>query len=131
VDIAEALAHLSGQRSSGPLVTLRPDGSPHAAIVSAVVMGDALWVSSTQSRRKTSNIRHDPRVTYITGTGPWVAIDGTATILDDAEETPERLRVYYRAAAGEHPDWAEYDEAMIQEQRLIIQITPTRAYGFI
>ena len=48
----------------------------------------------------------------------------------DGGDVLERLRTYYRTARGEHPDWADYDRAMVQEQRLIIEIEPARAYGF-
>jgi hypothetical protein len=41
----------------------------------------------------------------------------------------EKLRTYYRTARGEHPDWEDYDRAMIRDERLIIEIRPARAYG--
>ena len=34
-----------------------------------------------------------------------------------------------RTARGEHPDWDDYDRAMIRDRRLIIEIAPARAYG--
>ena len=36
---------------------------------------------------------------------------------------------YYREAAGEHPDWDEFRRVMVAEQRLLLRITPQRAYG--
>ena len=41
----------------------------------------------------------------------------------------EALRHYYRKVRGEHPDWAEYDAAMIADQRLLLAISIERAYG--
>ncbi len=33
---------------------------------------------------------------------------------------------YFRAVAGEHPDWDEYRAAMTQQGKALIRITPTR-----
>ena len=39
----------------------------------------------------------------------------------------EDLRAVYRAAAGrEHPDWAEYDAAMVEQGRAVILLRPAR-----
>lgn len=127
MDITQALKHVE-QNGAGTLVTLRADGSPHASVVLAAVVDGRLWISSTQDRLKTRNLRHDPRVTFASGIRPWAAIDGRATVRD-GEDVLERLRRYYRAASGEHPDWNEYDDAMIRERRLIIDVEPVRAYG--
>ena len=48
---------------------------------------------------------------------------------DDA--TADELVEYYRAVAGEHPDWDEYRRAMVDDQRLVVRIRPTRAYGML
>ena len=37
----------------------------------------------------------------------------------------------YRAVAGEHPDWDEYRKAMVDEQRSVLRVRPTRAYGMV
>ena len=39
----------------------------------------------------------------------------------------ELLVDYYRRVAGEHPDWAEYRRAMVDEKRCLIRITVERA----
>jgi hypothetical protein len=41
----------------------------------------------------------------------------------------EALRHYYRKVRGEHPDWAEYDAAMVTEQRLLLSVSVERVYG--
>lgn len=127
MDIDEALAHFT-EHGAGVLTTLRPDGSPHLSVVFASVVDDSLWISSTQGRVKTRNVRRDPRVAFASGLRPWAAVEGTATI-HDGHDVLERLRTYYRTARGEHPDWDDYDRAMVEEQRLVIEITPARAYG--
>jgi hypothetical protein len=48
---------------------------------------------------------------------------------DDA--TVDELVDYYRAAAGEHPDWDEYRRVMVSEGRRVVRLRPTRAYGML
>jgi PPOX class probable F420-dependent enzyme len=127
MDISRALEHIR-QNGAGTLVTLLPDGRPHVSVVFASVVDDALYISSRQPLVKVKNIRRDPRVVFASGIRPWAAVEGTARI-HDGDDVLERLRTYYRTARGEHPDWLDYDRAMIEEQRLIIEITPGRAYG--
>jgi hypothetical protein len=33
--------------------------------------------------------------------------------------------------SGEHPDWDEYRQAMVDDRRLLLTITPTHAYGML
>lgn len=128
MDIAEALAFYEEAKQPGTLVTLFGDGRPQVSIVVPAVIDGHLWVSATQSRAKTRNIRGDARVTFVSGTGPWVAVEGTARIID-GDDVLEKLRRYYHTLRDEHPDWADYDRAMREEQRVIIDMTPSRAYG--
>ena len=46
---------------------------------------------------------------------------------DDA--TVEALIDLYRSMAGEHPDWDDYRRAMVAEERVVLTIRPTHAYG--
>lgn len=112
----------------GTLATIGTAGPPQLSVVFGSVIDGELWISSTQTRRKTLNIRANPHASFLSGTGPWTAVEGTARI-EEGGDLAERLRRYYRAAGGEHPDWDEYDAAMVAEQRVIIAITPVRAYG--
>ena len=36
---------------------------------------------------------------------------------------------YYRAAAGEHPDWDEYRAVMVSDRRVLMTLTVSRVYG--
>jgi hypothetical protein len=58
--------------------------------------------------------------------GEWMQIDGEATIVR-LPEAMEPLVDYYRALAGEHPDWADYRAAMERERRVLVRVTLTRA----
>ncbi|MGC2379733.1 MAG: PPOX class F420-dependent oxidoreductase, partial [Mycobacterium sp.] len=39
-------------------------------------------------------------------------------------EAVESLVDYYRAIAGEHPDWDEYRSAMLNQRKCLIRVTP-------
>jgi len=36
---------------------------------------------------------------------------------------------YYRAAAGEHPDWAEYRAVMVADRRVLMTLRVEKVYG--
>ncbi|MEA3215805.1 MAG: hypothetical protein QOJ19_1961, partial [Acidimicrobiia bacterium] len=36
---------------------------------------------------------------------------------------------YYRQAAGEHPDWAEYRSVMVADRRVLMAMKVERVYG--
>jgi hypothetical protein len=44
----------------------------------------------------------------------------------DATEDVEPFVEYFRCIAGEHPDWAEYREAMVKQGKSLLLITPER-----
>ena len=54
--------------------------------------------------------------------GPWVQVYGDAEVLD-GEDGVEALVDYFRSAAGEHPDWEEYRQAMRDRAKVAIAIT--------
>ena len=57
--------------------------------------------------------------------GAWVQVDGECEVLD-APESVEPLVEYFRNISGEHPDWDEYRQAMLDQDKSILRITPTR-----
>ena len=126
MDLSEALV-FAREAKRCILGSINPDGSPHLVPVFAAAKDGRLLVSTPRTTVKARNIARDPRVTMAFGIRPWVAIAGTARIVTD--DLPARLREYYRLASGEHPDWDDYDRAMEREQRVLLEITPERAYG--
>ncbi len=121
------------------LVTRRPDGSPHLSNILYVVgEDDAIRISVTDTRAKTRNLRHDPRAAlYVTRPDfwVWVVMEGTVSLSEVAratdDPTTEALVDLYRSAQGEHPDWAEFRQAMVDEQRLVATFRAERAYGML
>lgn len=110
----------------GVLTTCRQDGRLQMSPILMGIDEEGLAViSSRETAYKVKNLRRDPRASVcIFGDrffGQWLQIDGTAEILS-LPEAMEPLVTYYRTNFGEHPDWEEYRQAMVQEQRLLIRI---------
>ena len=57
--------------------------------------------------------------------GAWVQVEGDAELIT-LPDAVEPLVDYFRAISGEHPDWAEYRQAMVDQGKALIRITPTR-----
>jgi PPOX class probable F420-dependent enzyme len=112
------------------LLTTRADGTPQASPVTGGV-DDAgrVVVTTYPERAKTRNARRDTRTSVVVLSddfdGPWVQVDGDCEVVDAADDV-EPFVEYYRAVAGEHPDWAEYRQAMLDQGKSLLRITPTR-----
>jgi PPOX class probable F420-dependent enzyme len=117
------------------MATLHPDGRPQLSLVRPWVRDEAIEVSLTEQRVKTRNLRHDPRVALLAaeaGDGRFVVAEGRAELTpvstSPGDDTGRRLTALYRALAGEHPDWADYHRAMVDDRRLIARITVDHTY---
>jgi PPOX class probable F420-dependent enzyme len=112
------------------LTTYRTDGSLQSSPVTGGV-DDAgrIVIASYPQRAKSANLRRDARVSVTVLSdefnGPYVQVDGDAEVvlLPDAVEP---LVDYFRAIAGEHSDWDEYRQAMVDQGKCLIRVTPTR-----
>ena len=112
------------------VITARSDGSPQASPVTCGVdEAGRIVVATYPSRAKTRNARNDPHVSVVVLSddfgGPWVQIDGDAEVID-VPEAVEPLVSYYRAIAGEHPDWDDYRAAMLRQGKSLLRVTPRR-----
>jgi PPOX class probable F420-dependent enzyme len=126
MDLTEARQFLA-THSQAVLATWRRDGRLQMSPVTVGVdaAGRAI-ISSRETAYKTRNLRRDPRASLCVFVddfyGPWVQVDGTAEIVT-LPEAMEPLIDYYRRLSGEHPDWAEYRQAMERDQRVLIRLT--------
>lgn len=112
------------------LITTRADGRPQASPVTGGVDDHGRIVISTYPERaKTTNARKRPEVSVVALSdefdGAWVQVDGTCKVIDPPESV-EPLVDYYRCIAGEHPDWDEYRQAMRDQGKSLLRITPVR-----
>jgi PPOX class probable F420-dependent enzyme len=97
------------------LSTLEPDGKPHSSVVWVGRDGDELVFALPESRRKTANIRRDPRVAVVIydAASPYesVQVQGTASIEDDPDGVliDQLSHKYtggpYPGFAGPNPQW--------------------------
>ena len=111
------------------VTTRRRNGSLQSSPVTGGVTGDGLIaVSSYPERAKVANIRRDPRVSVLVLSddfgGPWVQVETTGTVVD-LPEAVDALVEYYRCISGEHPDWAEYRRAMVDQDKCLLRLEPT------
>jgi PPOX class probable F420-dependent enzyme len=122
----------------GVLATIKSNGIPQLSPVTPFYDRDAevVYVSMTDGRAKTANLRRDPRaaleVTSADGWS-WATAEGAVTLTgpgtDPAGAEVEALVDYYRRAAGEHPDWDEYRSVMVSDRRVLMTLTVERVYG--
>jgi PPOX class probable F420-dependent enzyme len=128
---AAELTEFIRTRHHAIVITSRGDGGPQASPVTCGVDDQGRIVIATYPERaKTRNARRRPErvsVVFLSDDfgGPWVQVDGTAEVLDVPEAT-DALVDYYRSVSGEHPDWAEYREAMVAQGKSLLRITPVR-----
>jgi len=111
------------------LITSRASGAPQASPVTGGVDEEGrLVISSYPERAKSKNARRRPQVSVLvlsdTFNDAWVQVDGTCEVLD----VPEGLDAfveYFRSISGEHPDWDEYRQAMVDQGKCLLRIMPT------
>ena len=121
------------------LTTIRANGRPQLSNVLHHVFDDGIIrISITADRAKYKNLAREPwAALHVTQSDFWayavlegdVELSPIAVRVDDP--TVDELVEYYRAAVGEHNDWTAYREAMVADRRVIVRLTPTRAYGML
>ncbi|MFI7133904.1 PPOX class F420-dependent oxidoreductase [Nonomuraea sp. NPDC050153] len=122
----------------GVLATIKSDGRPQLSPVMPFYDREAeiVYVSMTEGRAKTANLRRDPRAA-LEVTSPdgwsWATAEGTVTLTgpgaDPRGPEVEALVDYYRRAAGEHPDWEEYRSVMVSDRRVLMTMAVEHVYG--
>jgi PPOX class probable F420-dependent enzyme len=144
------IAGLLASRRNGTLATLRRDGRPQLSVVTYAwypddrAHGEAgegreiVRISTVEGRAKVANLRRDPRASFLVSGGSgwsYAVVDGTVELSPVAashdDETVEELITVYRDAAGEHPDWADYRRAMVDDHRLVARLVVEHAYGLV
>lgn len=127
------------ERHHGVLTTNKRDGRPQLSNVTYVVGDDAvIRISVTDARAKTRNLRRDPRASlHVASSDFWAYaviecdVELMPVTTDPHDPTADALVDYYRSVMGEHGDWEEYRLAMVSDQRLLLLLTPTHAYGML
>jgi PPOX class probable F420-dependent enzyme len=143
VDLQQMRRLIGVEHGLSVVSLVRPDGTVSASVVNAgvlphpvdgaTVIGFVVAGSSYKRRR----LRVEPHLTLTVRVGwEWQTVDGSAELIGPLDphpsapvDVPELLRAVFRAAGGTHPDWAEYDRVMADEQRTAVLVTPSRVYG--
>ena len=124
----------------GVITTYQRNGAMHTSIVvCGAYRGNAAFVIVYGNSAKTRNLRRDPRCTVMAVDNDWrsnVAVEGQARLQDyrntDAEEFRVLLREVFRACGDkDHPDWEEYDRAMVSQDAVVVLVKPERVYGML
>ena len=131
------LKRFVAENRRGVLTTFRRDGSAQMSIITCGPYQDGVAFSTTEDRAKLRNLRRNPRCSLMVARENWsayIVLQGEARVLSagnaDADELRLALRDVYRtAAATEHPDWDEYDQAMQEQRRAAIIVVPEHIYG--
>jgi PPOX class probable F420-dependent enzyme len=141
----ERVAAFIDQHSSAAMVTLRANGTPHMARVGVGVVDGKIWSSGTRSRLRTRHLRRDPHASlFVFDTSPgaqWLGLETEVTILDGPDAPDLNFRLMRQMQKGRAPEgkvvWfggmiseEEFLAQMREEQRLVYEFHPKRAYGY-
>ena len=127
---AQALDYLR-RNHHGVLATLKRDGRPQLSNVLYLLDDDGeIKISVTRDRAKTKNLVRDPRASLsivAENWGEYLVVEGTCEVRE-GDVLPELRRVYERISGTPHPNWEEFDAAMVRDGRVVLAITIDRMY---
>ena len=122
----------------GVITTFQANGAAQSSIVvCGAYQGNAAFVIVKGKSAKTRNLRKDARCTVMSVADNWrtcAIVEGHAALMDyhntDAEKMRVELREVFRVCGDkDHPDWEEYDQAMVKQDAVIVLVKPDRVYG--
>jgi PPOX class probable F420-dependent enzyme len=140
MDLNDTQREFLQDHHAAAMITIARDGTPKAVRVGVALVGERLRSSGTAGRVRTERLRRDPRCTLFVFDKAYafLTIESTVTIHDGAD-TPqlnvELFRVMQGRPAGPLNWYGEELEEdaflarMVEENRLVYEFTPTRAYG--
>ena len=119
------------------VVTFRKSGAAQLSIVTCGAYDGGVAFTTTADRAKLANLRRDPRCSILMSKPDWsayVVVEGSADVRWRDRTQPEELRLtlreVYRVCGGrEHPDWDDYDSAMVEQGRAAIIVRPHHVFG--
>jgi PPOX class probable F420-dependent enzyme len=136
--------HFFQSNHRGVINTFRNDGTAQTSIVvcgASPFDGDdaPIFVTVRGTSYKVRNLRRNPRCNVMAVAEDWrqfAVVEGIATLTDyhntEAEDMRVRLRDAFMACGdNEHPNWEEYDQAMVAQDAVIVVVQPQRVYGLI
>ena len=134
--LSETVKAFASENHHSVLTTFRRSGAVQMSLILSATYEGGVAFTTPGDRAKLLNLRRDPRCTLLVSRDDWwgyVVIEGTAKIMDadntGSEELRQALREVYRRISGEHPDWDEYDRAMVDERRAVVVVLSDHVYG--
>jgi PPOX class probable F420-dependent enzyme len=110
------------------LATTNADGSAQMSVIFVKSDGDDILFSTIEGRRKTANMKRDPRATLLLQSLPagasagYATIHGTVEVADDPDGAFHRsMYDLYMGGATPPPEPGAH--------RLIVRVRPQRAYA--
>lgn len=143
MDLDDVSRIAAGDHHLAVVGTARADGSIQASVVNAGVLEHPVSREGvvgfvTYGKAKLANLRSRPLATVVFRAGwRWAAVEGGCELVGpdeplagfDASRLPELLRAVFRAAGGDHDDWATFDRVMAEERRVAVLVRPERVYS--
>jgi PPOX class probable F420-dependent enzyme len=138
MEVSDALAFARTTRQS-VLTTIRSNGRPQLSnVLHTIDDAGVIRVSVTADRAKYVNLAREPwAALHVTREDffAYAVLECDVTLSSVAAEphdgAVEELVDLYRALMGEHENWDEYRASMVKDRRVVVRLTPTRAYGMI
>ena len=124
----------------GVISTKAYNGATHSSIVvCGAYDGNAAFVSVYPRSQKISNLRRNADCTVLAVSEDWryyAVIEGKANLFDydntDSAEMKILLReIYMICSDTPHPNWDEYDDAMIRQKGVVVLVPPDKVYGVL
>ena len=135
------------QHHAAAMITLKPDGMPHAVRVGVAVVDGTVWSSGTRDRVRTRNLRRDPRAVLFVFEQGFAALtlETRVRILDGPDVPSQSVRLFHEMQrnlqphpSGDNLMWygkeltpAEFESAIRSEGRVIYEFEIQRAYGLL
>jgi hypothetical protein len=139
VDLEYVRKLAEGDHHLAVLTAARPDRSVHASVVSAGVIDDpvdgapSVGLVAIGNSRKLPLLRLSGEATIVFKDGyQWAAVSGSTRLIGPEDgleyglEVLDTVRAVYRAAGGDHEDWAEFDRVMAEDRRCAVFIRAER-----
>ncbi|NQW17733.1 MAG: PPOX class F420-dependent oxidoreductase [Chloroflexi bacterium] len=134
--ITPELREFAMANNKAVLTTFRRGGAAQMSIVVSTPAENGVSFTTTEDRAKYKNLARDSRCSLLISKEDWwgyVVLEGNAHLVTQ-ENTPradylKTCRTIYRQISGEHSNWDEYDQAMLDDHRAVITIVPDRVYG--
>jgi hypothetical protein len=133
--------HLADNPAAG-MITVGHDGRPKVVRVGVGFVGDKLWSSGTRDRTRTDRLIADPRCTlYLPDKSfSFLTVECDVAVLDGPDAPALNLRFFRQIQGnesgplnwfGQELDEEQFLQTMVDEGRLIYELTPVKAYGLL